>query len=129
MEAFMTEIGTPWILVSMAKSFNFGVGKVLQDVSLDGNKLQITTEGSPKGNNTMNVTINDGLQETIGLDGNPVNVGFSWESDTVLFQEGELLDGKLIPTSRRFIQDDETVIETTSPSGITVTRFLKRQSA
>lgn len=129
MEAFMSELGTPWILVNMAKSFNYGVGKILQDVSLDGDKLQIITEGSPKGTNTMNVTINEGLQESIGLDGNPVNVGCSWESDTVLFVEGEMPNGKAIPTTRRFIQDEETVLESTTPSGIIVRRIFKRQSA
>lgn len=129
MEAFMIEVGTPWLLVNMAKSFNFGIGKVLQDVSLNGNKLQIITEGTPKGVNTMNVTINDGLQETVGLDGNPVFVGFSWETDAMLFMEGELSDGKVIPTTRRYIQDGDTVLETTAPSGTTVKRIFTRQSS
>lgn len=125
-DEFLSDIGVGFLLRRMAKSFGYGVGRQVQDISMDDDDVTITTEGGPKVL-SMTARIGGGQFESVGLDGEKNFVTLSWQGLS-LQTDSCSSDGKQAPPTFRYFQDENTkVVETATSSGAVVKRFFTRQ--
>eukprot|EP00928_Gymnodinium_smaydae_P078578 TRINITY_DN62701_c0_g1_i1.p1 TRINITY_DN62701_c0_g1~~TRINITY_DN62701_c0_g1_i1.p1 ORF type:complete len:414 (+),score=51.64 TRINITY_DN62701_c0_g1_i1:81-1322(+) len=123
-EAFLADIGVGWTLRKMAKGFGYGVGKQLQDISLDGDDFTLITEGGPR---IISMTAPIGGEEALstGLDGEPNYVTLSWEGSR-LRTDSRNKKGVSSPPTFRFFEGDLMVVETATSAGMVVKRYFRK---
>lgn len=127
-EAFLTDIGTSWMLRKMAKGVNYGVGKSIQDITIKGDEFTVITEGGPKVT-TLTMHIGGGEEESVGLDGEPVLVRVRWEGSTLVMESRKPdPDGTTYQPTRRYLDGEEMVVENTTTSGLVVKRFFAKEA-
>lgn len=125
-EAFLADIGTGWMLRQMAKSMNYGVGRLVQDITIeDEGQLIIATEGVPKPS-TMILQIDGDEEESLGLDGETTLVTARWEAQTLVVRSRRP-DGKELPATKRYMEDDFMILENNTSTGKCVKRYFEKQ--
>jgi len=119
-DALMVETGVPWALRALAKSLNYGVNHSEQEVRLHENKVTIVNRAGPRTNRTV-LTLGAADEETVGLDGKSCLSKAYWDG-SVMVVESKTLDGKPLPSCRRYLRGENLVVEATTPHGIVVRR-------
>jgi len=130
MDTFLKDIGTSFTLRTMAKAGDYGVGKVLQDIRMNGSEMILITE-NPLQVISMTATIGGGEAESIGLDGQPNYVTLRWQTmgngTYAIKTESRDVDNKLAPPTFRYFDVDKMVVEATMTNGAYVRRFYTYQ--
>jgi hypothetical protein len=124
-DAFLADIGTKWMLRKMARSVGYGVGRSVQDISLDGDEFIVVSEGGPTITKLV-LHIGGGEEQSIGLDGDPVMVLARWEGQA-LWMESRRMDGTKLPPTRRYLDGEEMVVENSTSSGLMVRRLFTKE--
>jgi len=124
-DAFLADIGTKWMLRKMARSVGYGVGRSVQDISLDGDEFIVVSEGGPTITKLV-LHIGGGEEQSIGLDGDPIMVCARWEGQA-LCMESKRMDGSRLPPTRRYLDGEEMVVENSTSSGLMVRRLFTKE--
>jgi hypothetical protein len=130
MDSFLKDIGTSYTLRTMASAANYGVGKVLQDIHMNGSEMTLVTE-NPFQIISMTAKIGGGESESTGLDGQPNFVTLKWQNmGNRLFAiktDSRDMQNKQAPPTFRYFDGDKMVVETTISSGAYVRRYYTFQ--
>jgi len=138
MDQLLADANVPGFARQIAKSMGWGVGKVSQTISLDGNVIEIVEKMPTKSPGVMKFVVDSpDWQKTLNCDGKPLYVKGIWDGNVLVQQaawDGMRLfvkDGDLMPKSRRWVdsKSGEMVISASTSTGEVVLRFFTKQSA
>mmetsp|Transcript_10419 Transcript_10419/g.25134 ORF Transcript_10419/g.25134 Transcript_10419/m.25134 type:complete len:215 (+) Transcript_10419:62-706(+) len=125
-DALLKEQGQGYMMRRMAKSMGYGVGKVHQTIEQDGDVLTITIT-NPKGTTVMKFTVNGEEQDSRDpMEDKPVKILPQWDGDALVLATRNSA-GAALPTTRRFLRDEEMVMELTTPNGVSAKRVFARK--
>mmetsp|Transcript_55179 Transcript_55179/g.156427 ORF Transcript_55179/g.156427 Transcript_55179/m.156427 type:complete len:134 (+) Transcript_55179:154-555(+) len=133
----MREVGFSYLDRCAASVMSYGVGRMTNEVTQSGDEIGVVS-WSPKGTFTNMLRIDGSEQETVDpLEGRPIRVVLAWEALLVdagaapvpaLVTRGRRLDvDENLPENSRFLHGEEMCLQQTSPSGLVVRRYFKRQ--
>jgi len=128
MDAWLKDIGVGWAMRTGAKTMKYGVGKMTNVVEMTDDSITITT-WTPKGDHTSVLKL-DGTESrnTDPMDGKGMLAVARWEDSTSISIETTAEEnGKVMPSSRRFLRDGEMCVEQKTPSGLIAKRWFVRQ--
>jgi len=128
MDAWLKDIGISWAMRAGAKAMKYGAGKMTNVIKMTGESMELTT-WTPKGDHTSWLKL-DGTESrnTDPMDGRSMLAVARWEGHDAIFIETRREDdGKVMPTSRRFLRGDEMCVEQLTPNGLAIQRVFARQ--
>merc|ERR1719330_1240848 len=131
--AFLKEIGISQVVRSAAKAMNYGIGKMTNVITMQGDELEIVS-WTPRGNRAIKFILDGTEQRTFDPVEGRVLIAFSrWEEgfDAISVDTRREDTGEPCPTMRRFMREDEMCVEQTTPSGATMVRrwFVRNSGA
>merc|ERR1712060_354690 len=117
-------MGMSRTMIASARRARYGVGRQLQVITQEGDRLTVdTTFSINRWKSTVRVEceIGHGPQASYDLAGKPVTITPTWDGQILCVDTGS---GDHFATSRRFYQGDEMVLELTTPAGSTMRRYF-----
>jgi len=112
-EAFLKDAGVPWTRRKLAKHRRFYVGRLVQEISQDGDELDIASERRGRVV-ASRIVVGAGEQETLGFRGVPSIVRPVWELDSLVMVTVK----PWLPIQRRFMEGNDMVVEAATSEGI-----------
>lgn len=121
----MKEMGVGWALRKAAAAACYGCDRTFHTILQESGHIQVTTK-NPKGTFEKKFLIDGTEQADIDpIDKSLIRVIPTWDGD-VLNVRAYKPDGSLLPMTRRYLTNDEMVLEQTTPNGVVVKRFFRR---
>lgn len=123
--AFFKDLGAGWLKMKTLTLVKFGVGKMWHRIEHKGDSITIAATG-PKGTFTQNLVINGQPQETVDTaNGERLTMTPSWEGSTLVITSTQ--GGAPYVTFKRYLRENDLILEMTSPNGVSLPRVMERQ--
>eukprot|EP00933_Yihiella_yeosuensis_P070444 TRINITY_DN78555_c0_g1_i1.p1 TRINITY_DN78555_c0_g1~~TRINITY_DN78555_c0_g1_i1.p1 ORF type:complete len:250 (-),score=37.76 TRINITY_DN78555_c0_g1_i1:189-938(-) len=130
-EAFLRERGTSWTVRKIAASIGFGVGKQTQEISQDGDCLEVVNQVSCTHSLKEDKSIlkADGLEQfSVDPEGIPLRQKTTWDGEVLVseqcFEHDKQSRSSMIV--KRYMKGVEMCTERVTASGLIVRRFYER---
>lgn len=121
---FLQDMGTTPIQREAARRARYGANIQIQSITQDGDTFTVMDQ--LKTTNTMKFQVGLGPQRSCDLEGKPVIITPTWDGQTLCVVT-ETEAGILWASSRRFFEEDEMVLELSSPEGFKSRRIFNRR--
>jgi len=125
MSAYLQDMGLTHDLCVAAECTNYGVGLQLQNITQIGDLFVI--QNILTAPVTMRFQVGSGVQSVADQEGIPILINPTWDGKTLCVISSRRT-GELISNSRRYIQEDNMILQLTSPKGVVVKRIFTRRA-
>lgn len=123
MDKFLNKLGVGFVMKQMAWTFNYGVGKLKQEIEQEGRENMKLIVHSPKGDPKEQTIPLNGSKFSLTTEKGDVEASATWSSDgkTIDSTIGESMTGK------RFMSEDGKMVVVQTKDGISATRYFEKQ--
>jgi len=124
-EELMVDAGVSYFIRQMAHKSNYGIGLATQQIEQNGENLTIHVSNGLM-TTTMELIVNGVEQRTVSEDGYPIFITAKLEDGVLSLDGRNEKTGKPLQKTRRYMCEDEMIIETTTSTGFVVKRIFRR---
>lgn len=137
-DAFLTEVGAPWVARQAAGAANYGVGKRIEVMKLNGENLTMEMRTPFTGTTSREIRVNGCEQDSYDIMGKrAIKILPYWEKKDgrkTLAVESWVLPARAgdpaeeLPFQRRWLEGSEMVMENISAKGTSIKIFFSKTS-
>ncbi|CAK8991124.1 unnamed protein product [Durusdinium trenchii] len=125
-DAYLKSMGMGYVSRTLAKSMGYGVKKVQQVVEHEGEKFKMTLT-NPKGTKVFDLLINSAEQDSVDpVEDKPIKVQLYWDKTSLVMSSRSEKPPKELGKTRRYLRDQDTIVELESPDGVRAKRVFSK---